>query len=266
MIRVVLLAMLAICARAVFCGRFNLTRPEDIVERFGFMDWSDKRPAPRFNIAPSQEILTIVQEPLGKPFAQTATWGLKPFWLKPETSTGKKPPPINARAESLASSPMFREALEKGRCLIPATGFFEWRVLAPKQRQPMHIQLKDGGLFAFAGLWLPPAKRGGSPSAAIITTRPNELMATIHTRMPAILLPEQEQAWLDPAATDALQLLSPYPAELMRAYPVSALVNSWENESPAVLEPASPPLAEIQGALPLAEDAANDGGGNRFRR
>jgi len=145
---------------------------------------------------------------------------------------------------------MFREALEKGRCLIPATGFFEWRALAPKQRQPMHIQLKDGAVFAFAGLWLPPAKRGGLPSAAIITTRPNELMATIHTRMPAILLPEHEQAWLDPSAIDPMQLLGPYPAELMHAYPVSALVNSWENESPAVLAPTPLPLIEIQATLP----------------
>jgi putative SOS response-associated peptidase YedK len=147
---------------------------------------------------------------------------------------------------------MFRDALATGRCLIPATGFYEWRATGPKDRQPMHIQLKDGGLFAFAGLWLPPAKRGGVPSAAIITTRPNELMATIHTRMPAILLPEHEQAWLDPSSTNALQLLGPYPAELMRAYPVSALVNSWENESPAVLEPATPAPPEIQEPLPFA--------------
>jgi putative SOS response-associated peptidase YedK len=252
MIRVLLLAMLAIWSRNVLCGRFNLTRPKDVVERFGFMDWSDKRPEPRFNIAPSQEILTIVQEPLGKPFAQTATWGLQPFWLNSGASPSKKPPPINARAESLASSPMFREALAKGRCLIPATGFFEWRALAPKQRQPMHIGRKDGGVFAFAGLWLPPAKRGGLPSAAIITTRPNDLMATIHTRMPAILLPEQEQAWLDPSTTDALNLLGPYPAELMHAYPVSALVNSWENETPAVLEPATQGPVAIQETLPFA--------------
>src|SRR5438132_7787418 len=213
MIRVFLLAMLAVCARYVLCGRFNLTRPRDVVERFGFMDWSDKRIEPRFNIAPSQEILTIVQGPEGPAFAQTATWCLKPFWLNPQASSGNKPPPINARAESLASSVMFREALLTGRCLIPATGFFEWRALTPKQRQPMHIGLTDGGVFAFAGLWLPPAKRGDLPSAAIITTRPNELMATIHTRMPAILLREHEQAWLDPAAPDALQLLGPYPAE-----------------------------------------------------
>jgi putative SOS response-associated peptidase YedK len=252
-IRLLFLAMAAIYSRYVLCGRFNLTRPKDVVERFGFMDWTEKRIEPRFNIAPSQEILTIVQVPLGRPFAQTATWGLKPFWLNGEQSVSKKPPPINARAESLASSPMFREALAKGRCLIPATGFFEWRALAPKQRLPMHIGLKDGGVFAFAGLWLPPAKRGGLPSAAIITTRPNELMATIHRRMPAILLPGQEQAWLDPATNDALQLLGPYPAELMHAYPVSSLVNSWENESPAVLEPAAEAPVAIQETLPFSQ-------------
>lgn len=233
------------------CGRFNLTQPEQIVARFGFMDWTEKRIEPRFNIAPSQEILTIVQRPDGPAFAQTATWGLKPFWLNTGPASGKKPPPINARAESLASSPMFREALETGRCLIPATGFFEWRALAPKQRQPMHIQLNEGGVFAFAGLWLPPAKRGGLPSAAIITTRPNELMAGIHTRMPAILLPEHEQAWLGGSVADAMLLLGPYPAERMRAYPVSGLVNSWENESPAILEPATMPATETQAALPF---------------
>src|SRR5258708_2641044 len=224
MIRVLLLAVLAIWSRNVLCGRFNLTRPKDVVERFGFMDWTEKRIEPRFNIAPSQEILTIDQEPLGKPFAQTATWGLKPFWLNDGASPNKKPPPINARAESLASSPMFREALATGRCLIPATGFFEWRALAPKQRQAMHIQLKDGGVFAFAGLGPPPARRGAPPGAATITTRPNELMATTHTRRPATLRPDQEQAGLAPSATEPLHLLGPYPAELMHAYPVSALV------------------------------------------
>src|ERR1700730_8588327 len=103
MIRVLVLAVFGIWSQYVLCGRFNLTKPQDIVERFGFMDWSDKRPEPRFNIAPSQEILTIVQEPDGPAFVQTATWGLKPFWLN-----SKRPPPINARAESVSSSAMFR--------------------------------------------------------------------------------------------------------------------------------------------------------------
>jgi putative SOS response-associated peptidase YedK len=225
------------------CGRFNLVRPKDIVDRFGFMDWSEKRIEPRFNIAPSQEILTIVQEPLGGPFAQTATWGLKPFWL---TKGSGKPPPINARAESLTSSRMFREAR---RCLIPATGFYEWR-----DRQPMHIQRKDGQVFAFAGLWLPPAKHGGLPSAAVVTTRPNQLMATIHNRMPAILRPEDELRWLDPAAAEAdvQAALRPLDADLMEAYPVAPLVNSWENEGPELIQPLDPSAREVQIALPFA--------------
>jgi putative SOS response-associated peptidase YedK len=262
------------------CGRFNLTRPKDIVERFGFMDWSEKRIEPRFNIAPSQEILTIVQEPLevrptatcgqdrlvgrtssdsfcpgpvrpdgssaealGGAFAQMAVWGLKPFWLD---QAKKRPPPINARAESLTTSRMFREAK---RCLIPATGFYEWR-----NRQPMHIQLKDGQLFAFAGLWLPANHFSRVPTVAILTTRPNELMAGIHTRMPAILRPEDELRWLDPAfdAADAKDVLRPLDAEVMEAYPVAPLVNSWENEGPALIEPLSAESGEeVQMGLPL---------------
>ena len=225
------------------CGRFNLTRPKDIVERFGFMDWSDKRIEPRFNIAPSQEILTIVQAPLGGPFAQNATWGLKPFWL---AKGPKRPPPINARAEALTGRGAFGQAR---RCLIPATGFYEWR----DRQQPMHIQLRNGEIFAFAGLWLPASKDGGLPSAAIVTTAPNELMATIHTRMPAILRREDELRWLDPEVpnADAQALLRPLESALMEAYPVAPLVNSWENEGPALIERADPAAQEVQIGLPF---------------
>lgn len=232
MIRLLLLAMLPMYALVSLCGRFNLSRPKDIVERFGFMDWSEKRVEPRFNIAPSQEILTIVQLPLEAPEPRTAVWGLKPFWL--EKLDNNKAPPINARIESLAASKLFRDAL---RCLIPATGFYEWR-----HKQPMHIRRRDGQVFMFAGLWLP----GRTPTAAIVTTKPNELMATIHTRMPAILRPEDEERWLDPNVShaEAQQLASaPLPAELMEAYPVKALVNSWENEGPELVEPLSPESA-----------------------
>jgi putative SOS response-associated peptidase YedK len=228
------------------CGRFNLVRPQDIVERFGFMDWSEKRIDPRFNIAPSQEILTIVQLPLEVPSVQTAVWGLKPFWLQKG-----KPPPINARVEALLSSAMFRDAR---RCLIPATGFYEWR-----NRQPMHIHLKTGKAFAFAGLWLPPAHRDDRlPTAAILTTRPNVLMSAIHTRMPAILHPEDDLRWLDPAlsAADAQALArEPFEAEAMEAYAVRPLVNSWENEGPDLLQRAEQSLVpgEVQMGLPLVD-------------
>ena len=202
------------------------------------MDWSEKRIEPRFNIAPSQEIITIVRLPLEAPTIQTARWGLKPFWL-----AKGKPPPINARAEAVSSSAMFKDAR---RCLIPATGFYEWR-----DRQPMHIQLRDGEPFAFAGLWLPPDKNGGLPTAAVITTRANELMATIHTRMPAILRQEDELNWLDPANDQANQLLKPIDADLMEAYPVSPQVNSWENEGPELIQPATVTGIEVQATLPF---------------
>jgi putative SOS response-associated peptidase YedK len=207
------------------CGRFNLTRAKDIEARFGFMDWHERRIEPRFNIAPTQEILTIVQHTDGGRAVQTATWGLVPFWMR-----DKPRPQINARAERVATSPMFRGA---SRCLIPATGFYEWL----DKQTPMHIGLTDGGLFAFAGLWLE-GKRDGLPTATILTTQPNELVATIHTRMPAILWPEDEAAWLNPATENALQLVKPYPAELMRAYAVRTLVNNANNEGPELIEPA----------------------------
>ena len=217
------------------CGRFNLTNPKAIVARFGFMDWSEKRIEPRFNIAPSQEIVTIVQLPLESPEVRMAVWGLKPFWR-----AKGKPPPINARGEALGSSAMFREVQ---RCLIPATGFYEWR-----NRQPMHIRLRGGEPFAFAGLWLP----GDRPTAAIVTTKPNELMSTIHTRMPAILRREDELTWLDPSLShaDAKHLVQPIASEVMEAYPVKPLVNNWENEGPELVEPVSDE-ANTQMQLPL---------------
>jgi putative SOS response-associated peptidase YedK len=218
------------------CGRFNLSSPKEIVERFGFMDWSEKRIEPRFNIAPSQEVLTIVQLPLEQPSLQSAVWGLRPFWLQ-----AGRPPPINARAESLKSSAMFRDAR---RCLIPATGFYEWR-----SGQPMHICLRSGEAFAFAGLWLPPAHHAGLPTMAVVTTKPNELMATIHTRMPLILRPEDERRWLDPDS-DAREIAAhPVQAVDMHAYPVGRLVNSWENEGPELIAPAPPQPAQLGLAL-----------------
>jgi putative SOS response-associated peptidase YedK len=205
------------------CGRFNLTRAQDIEERFGFMDWHERRIEPRFNIAPTQEILTIVLREDGTRAVQTATWGLVPFWMR-----AKPKPQINARLESVATSPMFRGAL---RCLIPATGFYEWQKPA---KTPMHIGRADGELFAFAGLWLPGA-RDGLPSATILTGAPNELVATIHNRMPVILRPEAEAAWLDASLSGPLE---PYPSELMHAYAVAPLVNSHVNDGPELLLPA----------------------------
>src|SRR5262249_3433276 len=220
---------------------------KDIEARFGFFDWYEKRIEPRFNIAPSQEILTFVWDPTapggGQPRAQFATWGLAPFWAQSGTGS-KRPPPINARSESVATSPMFREAFANGRCLIPATGFYEWQARpGTATRTPMHIHLKTGELFAFAGLWAP-GRRDGLPTATILTCRPNNLMASIHNRMPVILKPDDERAWLEPPRDNTLDacaaLLLPYSSEAMTAYAVSSLVNSFQNEGPELLVPAKP--------------------------
>jgi putative SOS response-associated peptidase YedK len=219
------------------CGRYSLDRPKEVQAHFDFVDWHERRVEPRFNIAPTQEILTIVQHPDGPPEPQLASWGLRPHWLDPDS---RRRPPINARAEHVASSGMFKGALARTRCLIPATGFFEWRAEpGGKGKTPMHIQLKDGAPFALAGLWLP--GKDGGPTATVITTQANTFMRSIHQRMPVILAPEDERLWLDPSVTEAeavLPLLRPYASEAMVAWPVRPLVNAVKNDGPELLVPA----------------------------
>lgn len=223
------------------CGRFTLTDPTEIEERFGFLDWHDRRPEPRFNIAPSQDVL-IVTAGAGasaRRSAALARWGFAPAWTADARAGARRPPPINARAESLVESPLFRDALAGGRCLIPADGFYEWSALASdRAKQPLHVRLRGERLFAFAGVWVPDA--AGALTAAIITCPANALVATFHTRMPVILRREDEEVWLDPAWRDAVALtalLRPYPAEDMQASPVGSLVNAVANDGPALLEP-----------------------------
>jgi putative SOS response-associated peptidase YedK len=134
---------------------------------------------------------------------------------------------------------MWRGALARARCLIPADGFYEWRAIPDqKARQPVYIRLQGGGLFAFAGLYT--HDQDGTSTCAIVTTTANELMAPIHARMPVILDPEVEGLWVDPGTTDplaALACLLPYPSERMEAYPVTSLVNTPRNEGAALIEP-----------------------------
>jgi putative SOS response-associated peptidase YedK len=155
-------------------------------------------------------------------------WGFRPAWLK----SPKGPPPINARAETLLERPMFRGSVARGRCSLPADGFYEWASPpGQKTKQPMHMRLKGGGLFGFAGLHTQDAD--GEPTRVIITTAANELLASFHVRMPVILEPEYESLWLEPSVTEpeaVLPCLSAFPAERMGAYPVSPLVSSPRNE------------------------------------
>lgn len=218
------------------CGRFTLTTDLDrLAEHFAFRA-AHLSYTPRYNIAPSQLVLTLSDAQEHR--AGFLRWGLIPSWAK-DPGIGDRM--INARAETVAEKPSFRRALQKRRCLVLADGFYEWRKEG-KKKTPLFITLKSREPFAFAGLW----ERWKSPtgeaihSCTIITTTPNTLMESIHNRMPVILPREAEMQWLDRTVEDPqalLQLLTPYPAEAMAAHPVSQLVNSPRNDTPACIEP-----------------------------
>jgi putative SOS response-associated peptidase YedK len=219
------------------CGRFTLTTdPDRLAEHFSFRA-ANVSYSPRYNIAPSQSVLTIIDDE-GEHRAGFLRWGLIPSWAK-DASIGNRM--INARAETVAEKPSFRRALQKRRCLVLADGFYEWRKEG-RTKTPMFITLKSREPFAFAGLWETWKPPTGDPvhSCTIITTSPNSLMATIHDRMPVILPHTAESLWLDRTVTDPqalLPLLTPYAPELMEAYAVSPLVNSPRNDNAACIEP-----------------------------
>ena len=216
------------------CGRYSQHHTtEALVDRFA-VHMVHEPVAERYNVAPSQPVPVITAN--GARCLDAYRWGLIPSWAK-EPGGGI----INARAETLAEKPSFKAALARRRCLIPADGFFEWKK-EESGRQPFHIRLKAGDLFAIAGLWEVWESPEGAPlhTCAIITVAPNEVLAPLHNRMPAILRPEEEAAWLDPAvkSAEALQLLRPYPADRMEASPVSRRVNAPTLDDPACILPA----------------------------
>ncbi len=220
------------------CGRFSRHhKPDEIAERFD-VELIDFDFDPRYNIAPSQISPVIAFQNERKMMA--AKWGLVPFWAK-DPAIGNKL--INARAETLAEKPSFKNALAKRRCLIPADGFYEWQKKSKGPGQPYYVRLNSGGLFAFAGLWevWKNPEGGMLQTFTIITTEPNELIKTFHHRMAVILKPEDEGAWIDPenGVNDVLPLLKPYPAEGMEAYMVSRAINSPLTDNEALIEPIS---------------------------
>ena len=216
------------------CGRFALPTPEEITGHFNLK----KKPnlEPRYNIAPSQNIAVVRLTP-HTPERELALlrWGLIPFWAK-DRKIGYKM--INARAESVADKPAFRAAFRQRRCLIPATGFFEWSH-KNKTKQPYFIKLKDSNILAFAGLWEHWAGRDGEviDSCTIITTGANETVGNIHDRMPVIIEPKLYDRWLDPGAeeTNLLSLFTPFPDKKILAYPVGIEVNNPKNDNPNCL-------------------------------
>ena len=193
------------------CGRYELhTHSAAIALAFALDIAPDI--SPRYNIAPTQHV-PIVRERDGKRELVQVRWGLVPFFAK-DPSIGSRM--INARAETVATAPSYRLPFKKSRCLIPASGFYEWKKLdeTGKRKQPYHLGMRDQSVFAFAGLWTRwRSKEGGEPldTCVIITTEPNELAATVHNRMPVIIAPEDYARRLDtfaPDATDLLRVLS----------------------------------------------------------
>ena len=219
------------------CGRFTLrANLNRLLMEFEAEARHEYQPNPRYNVAPTQQILTISLID-GKRAIMARRWGLVPFWAA-DPKIGNSL--INARAETVAEKPAFRNSFKKDRCLVIADGFYEWKKLDAKKKQPYFIHLKDDRPFAFAGLAAHWDKAGEINSATIITTDANQLMAPIHDRMPVILPKESIQLWLDPEFQDKpelLSLLKPYPEEEMVATPVSTLVNSPKNEDPCCINP-----------------------------
>lgn len=217
------------------CGRFTLRAPpQAIVDEF-------ERPVlppyvPRWNISPTQQILTMRIDD-GDPEMAMLRWGLIPLWAEDP----KKPPLlINAKAETAATKPAFRAAFKRRRCLILADGYYEWQKVG-KLKQPYYHRLKSELPFAFAGLW-ERWDKGESPieSCTILTTDANEVAAAVHDRMPVILGRDARKAWLDPEIDDPAalqQLLRPYPAAEMTAYEVNSIVNKSANEVPDCIAP-----------------------------
>jgi putative SOS response-associated peptidase YedK len=217
------------------CGRFSLIESvHELQQQFEFDLSADLEP--RFNIAPSQEVFSIISDGK-KRRGGTLRWGLVPHWAK-EAKIGYKM--INARAEGIEEKPSFREPFRKKRCLIIADGFYEWKKVDDR-KQPYRFVMKDRKPFAFAGLW-ETWKKGDAPlhTCTIITTTPNAVTEDVHDRMPVILKRADYDRWLDPSnqAVHMLKsLLVPYPAEEMELYPVSELVNSPKNDVADVLSP-----------------------------
>jgi len=219
------------------CGRYTLATPGPRLAEAFEADAAELRELrPRYNIAPSQDA-PVVRSVEGGRRLELRRWGLVPAWSK-DPKIGNRL--INARAETVAEKPSFRAAFKRGRCLVPADGFYEWKP-AGKRKQPYHVRRPDGGVLALAGLverW----HRGEEDeirSFTILTTDANDLMRPIHGRMPVILPPDDWEAWLGPETSrEALEaLLRPAPEDVLEAVPVSTAVNDPATDDRRCVEP-----------------------------
>lgn len=215
------------------CGRFALHANAEVVAlQFGLA--AAPPLVPRYNIAPGSDILAV-RAPRGTREAAPLRWGLIPSWAA-HAALGARM--INARAETVAEKPAFRAALRRRRCLVPASGFYEWQA-RPAGKQPYYIYPRAGGLFAFAALWERwHGPQGPVETCVILVTAANAALAPVHDRMPVILLPGDYARWLDcDAAADVRDLLRPCAPELLALHPVGRAVNDARHDSPALIEP-----------------------------
>ena len=222
------------------CGRFALSAKTKDIEKLvdGIKISTDL--LPRYNIAPSQSIAAVLNMPERQ--LDYVRWGLVPGWAK-DASIGNRM--INARGETLLEKPAFKASFLRKRCIIPASGFYEWQKSASgKSKQPFFIRLRNASPFAFAGIWDRWTSPDGEPvvSAAIVTTSPNPLVERIHNRMPVILDEPSIQTWLRYDSVPVGELMGcikPFPDEFIEAYTVSSLVNNPGNDFAECLEPAN---------------------------
>ena len=235
------------------CGRYELhSNPAAIALAFGLAHAPSVRP--RYNVAPMQEVPIVRVSASGAREFVAVRWGLVPRWAK-DPAIGSKM--INARGETVATKPSFRTAFRRHRCLIPANGFYEWMPAADGRKQPVLIAMKDGGVFAFAGLYERWLTGDGEPldSCTILTTDANDLLRAVHDRMPVIVPADQYARWLDPAQDGPQALVAPYPSDAMTWWPVSSRVNSVRHDDASLIARLPDPDA----LLPLHTDQAPRG-------
>lgn len=231
------------------CGRYSLTTPVEALRRlFGF-EGPAPNLQPRWNIAPTQSAPVIRLGGGGGREIKMLSWGLVPYWAEDAKLQSHM---INARGETVAEKPAFKQAFRQRRCLVPADGFYEWQTLGPKTKQPLLFKTADGAPFAFAGLWerwVPPQGEV-LETFTIVNTAANEMMAQFHDRVPIVLSPADYAAWLDPAV-NARALIKAPPSDWLTFRRVSTYVNSVKHDDPGCQEPA--PDAEPAPEVPKAK-------------
>lgn len=218
------------------CGRFTLfTNIEEIIDRFDIQAAFNDEYHSSYNVAPTHSVLSVINDGTKNRLGYLR-WGLIPSWAKDEKIGYKM---INARSETIAEKVSFKNAYKNKRCLILADSFYEWKK-TPERKIPMRIKLKSNAPFGMAGLWESwKSPNGMIYSCTVITTTPNELMTSIHDRMPVILRPEDEEIWLDSSIHDTeylKQFLKPIDSQYMEAFEVSSNVNSPKNNAPHLIE------------------------------